>query len=122
MAGNGEVGVDLDTAGAVGGAPVGLARAAAVSADGRTPAAQITVRLGMRSVFPSASMVTPRASIAVARAPSRTVTPSSASPSAALADSDSAKAGEHALAGVEQDHPRVGGSMRAKLAASSAAR
>ena len=67
----------------------------------------MTVRLGMRSVAPSASIVTPRASIAVARTPSRTVTPSRPARLAALAESDSPKAGEHALAGVEQDHSRV---------------
>ena len=60
-----------------------------VSPTVRTPAAQMTVRLVIRSLEPPTSIVTPRESIAVARTPSRTVTPSSASPLAALADSDS---------------------------------
>ena len=83
-------------------------------ATARTPAAQITVRLVIRSVAPPTSIVTPRESIAVARTPSRTVTPSSASPFAALRRERLAERGEHALAGVEQDHLRIArGAIRA---------
>ncbi len=62
---------------------------ASTSANGAacTPAAQITVFAAIRSGAPSCSSATPSASIAVARAPSRTSTPSDASSRAAFADS-----------------------------------
>ena len=67
-------------------APVERATAS-TSGTARTPAAQTTVLVSIRSVAPPASIVTPRASMAVARAPWRTVTPSSASCSATFPES-----------------------------------
>ena len=52
-----------------------------------TPAAQITVLDSIRSLASPTSIVTPCESMAVARAPSRTVTPSSFSPVATFAES-----------------------------------
>ena len=68
----------------------------------------MTVRASIRSVAPRTSIVTPRASIAVARAPSRTVDAElgrAARPT--FSDSFSLNADDHALAGVEQDHLRA---------------
>ena len=74
----------------------------------RTPAAQITVLAAIRSGAPLCSSATPSASIAVARAPSRTSTPSEASSRAGLRRQLRVERGQHPVAGVEQDHARVG--------------
>ena len=105
--GHRQVGVDLDAPAAVG---VGAGR----------PGERVGERDGVHAGRPDhrparRSARSPRrprssrrrASIAVARAPSRTVTPSSASSSATLRRELLAERRDHALAGVEQDHPRV---------------
>ena len=60
--------------------------------------------------------MTPRASIAVARAPSRTVDAELGELLGGLRRELLAERGHHALAGVEQDHPRLGGVDAPELA------
>ena len=95
-------------------APVACARVS-LKLAARTPAAQITVRAGIRSVAPPTSIVTPCGSISVARAPSRTVTPSSARYLAALADSFSLNAGTTRSPASSRITRALAGSIRAKL-------
>ena len=89
--GSGQVRVDLDPPGPVGGRPGGTGqrrRSAAPLHAGRPDDRPASIR----SVAPPTSNVTPCESIAVARAPARTVTPSRPSSSATFADSFSLNA------------------------------
>ena len=107
MPGDRQVGVDLDAPAAVGARPGGARQRLGQRRRRARRPPRSRVLASIRSSRSPTSIVTPPASIAVTRAPSRTVTPEPAEPCAAFAESFSLNAGTHAVAGVEQDHARL---------------
>ena len=105
MAGNRAVGADLDPPAPVRVGAGRLGRGTPVRPAARTPAARVH-RLcdAIAPRFSPALIVSPRSSIAVAGACSRTVTPSSARSLAAFAESFSLKACTTRSPGVDEDH------------------